>query len=100
MKTNQHNLGLYLKELRISKGLSLKDLAKKTQIDISLISRIEAGERTLNLDYVPALADVLGVNFKTLQTDLLAFSVSETFKDEEYLIEGLKKAMKNLKERN
>ena len=93
---NENRLGEYLKELRTSRGLSLKALAKALDVDFSLISKIEHGERSLSLDMIPGLAKALDADFKTLQIDLMAFRVAEEFGAEEYASEGLKKALKRM----
>jgi len=96
MKKDRNPLGEYLKDLRQTSGLSLKQLASKIDTDYSLLSRIEAGERNLNLDIVPAIAEALNIDFKTLQTDLLALKVAREYKGEEFALEGLKMAVKKL----
>ena len=52
-----------LRGLRIALGLSLDDLAERTHLSPSTISRIETGKRTISLD-------VLGPLCEALQTDL------------------------------
>jgi transcriptional regulator with XRE-family HTH domain len=96
MKKDRNALGEYLKDLRQTNGLSLKELASKIDTDYSLLSRIEAGERNLNLDIVPAIAEALNIDFKSLQTDLLALKVAEEYNGEEFALEGLKMAVKQL----
>jgi hypothetical protein len=51
-------------------GLTLQQVAEKAKIDISTLSRLEAGKRRLALDHLPALAAALGVS-----TDVLLGSV-------------------------
>ena len=59
-----------LRELRTERGLTLQQVAEKAKIDISTLSRLEAGKRRLALDHLPALAAALGVS-----TDALLGSV-------------------------
>jgi transcriptional regulator with XRE-family HTH domain len=50
-----------LRELRTERGLTLQQVAAGANIDISTLSRLEAGKRRLALDHIPALAAALGV---------------------------------------
>ncbi|HWH92985.1 MAG TPA: helix-turn-helix domain-containing protein [Baekduia sp.] len=51
-----------LRELRAEQGLTLQQVAERASIDISTLSRLEAGKRRLALDHLPALASALGVS--------------------------------------
>ena len=51
-----------LRELRTERGLTLRQVAERASIDISTLSRLEAGKRRLALDHVPSLAAALGVS--------------------------------------
>jgi DNA-binding Xre family transcriptional regulator len=51
-----------LRELRTDRGLTLQQVAERASIDLSTLSRLEAGKRRLALDHIPALAAALGVS--------------------------------------
>lgn len=51
-----------LRELRAQRGLTLRQVAERANIDISTLSRLESGKRRLALDHIPALAAGLGVS--------------------------------------
>ncbi len=51
-----------LRELRTERGLTLAQVAERAHIDLSTLSRLEAGKRRLALDHLPALAAALGVS--------------------------------------
>lgn len=51
-----------LRELRSERGLTLQQVAERASIDLSTLSRLEAGKRRLALDHIPALAQALGVS--------------------------------------
>jgi transcriptional regulator with XRE-family HTH domain len=51
-----------LREFRVQRGLTLQQVAQQLSIDISTLSRIEAGKRRLALDHIPGLAAALGVS--------------------------------------
>lgn len=50
-----------LRELRTERGLTLQQVAEAAHLDISTLSRLEAGKRRLALDHLPGLAAALGV---------------------------------------
>ena len=51
-----------LRELRAEQGLTLQQVAERASIEISTLSRLEAGKRRLALDHIPGLASALGVS--------------------------------------
>ena len=62
-----------LRELRTDRGLTLQQVAERANIDVSTLSRLEAGKRRLALDHIPALASALGVS----ADELLASSLPQ-----------------------
>jgi transcriptional regulator with XRE-family HTH domain len=55
-----------LREFRAERGLTLQQVAELASIDVSTLSRLEAGKRRLALDHLPALAGALGVSTDAL----------------------------------
>lgn len=51
-----------LRELRLQQGLTLQQVAQRSSIDVSTLSRLESGKRRLAVDHLPALAAALGVS--------------------------------------
>jgi transcriptional regulator with XRE-family HTH domain len=51
-----------LRELRRQHGLTLEDVAARSSIDVSTLSRLESGKRRLALDHLPRLAAALSVS--------------------------------------
>jgi transcriptional regulator with XRE-family HTH domain len=51
-----------LRELRTQLGLTLEDVAGRSNIDVSTLSRLESGKRRLALDHLPRLAAALSVS--------------------------------------
>ena len=51
-----------LRELRTERGLTLREVADRANLDISTLSRLESGKRRLALDHIAALAAALGVS--------------------------------------
>ena len=58
-----------LRELRVRQGLTLDDVAKRAQIDVSTLSRLESGKRRLALDQLPRLAAALSVSTDDLMRE-------------------------------
>lgn len=57
-----------LRSLRTTLGLSLDELAERTSLSPSTISRIETGKRTISLDVLVPLAEALQIDLDTLLT--------------------------------
>jgi DNA-binding XRE family transcriptional regulator len=55
-----------LRSLRTTLGLSLDELAARTNLSPSTISRIETGKRTISLDVLLPLASALGIDLDAL----------------------------------
>jgi transcriptional regulator with XRE-family HTH domain len=51
-----------LRELRMQHGLTLEDVATRSNIDVSTLSRLESGKRRLALDHLPRLAAALSIS--------------------------------------
>jgi transcriptional regulator with XRE-family HTH domain len=51
-----------LRELRHEQGLTLQQVSDRAKIDVSMLSRLEAGKRRLALDHIPGLAAALSVS--------------------------------------
>ena len=51
-----------LRQLSTQRGLTLEDVATRSSIDVSTLSRLEAGKRRLALDHLPRLAAALSVS--------------------------------------
>ncbi len=50
-----------LREIRTQRGLTLEDVARRADIDVSTLSRLESGKRRLALDHLPRLAAALSI---------------------------------------
>jgi transcriptional regulator with XRE-family HTH domain len=50
-----------LRELRRQRGFTLEEVAARSAIDVSTLSRLESGKRRLALDHLPRLAAALAV---------------------------------------
>ena len=62
----KQKLGLKIKELRKSKGLSQEKLANLAEIDRTYLPTIEKGERNVSIEVIEKLAKALEVKIKDL----------------------------------
>jgi transcriptional regulator with XRE-family HTH domain len=62
-KSSRRTLGDQLRDAIADSGLSAYELAKRSEVNRSTISRFIAGETGLSLDAADALAEVLGLRF-------------------------------------
>ncbi|UXA11447.1 XRE family transcriptional regulator [Mycobacterium sp. SMC-8] len=66
MKANDESVDVRvrrrLRDLRMQRGMTLEDVATKSSIDVSTLSRLESGKRRLALDHLPRLAAALSVS--------------------------------------
>ena len=51
-----------LRALRLAKGMSQAELARRTNMAASTLSRLESGDRHLSIDHIAPLATALGVS--------------------------------------
>jgi len=83
------DLGNYLRELRQSRGMSLKDVSDQLGIDFSMLSKIEHGERQLQSHMIAPIADLFEIDFKSIQIQFINQKILQEFGDEPYLNEAL-----------
>lgn len=91
-------VGSLIKELRLSKGYSAKEFAKKLQIPYSTYSNYENNNREPSLDTLHKICDNLGVTveelirFATLPPDLKDAIVDSLLEND---VEAVKNKLKN-----
>ncbi len=83
-------LGDFLHAIRIQKKLSQRVIADNLDIDISLLSKIEHGERQIQWRMLTGLAELFSLDYRTLQTKYLNQRMKNEFGDEPFFIESLK----------
>ncbi len=89
--------GERIRELRTKQNLLLRQLASKLDVDTSIISKVERGERQLKKEQIPLLADILKADKTELETLWLADQVMDLIKDEPLADEALKSVTKTIK---
>lgn len=90
-------LGMKLRELREEKSVSLRKAAFAIDIDVAILSKMERGERRFTKEVVLKLANLYEANADNLVIDFLSEKVLYELKDENFGLEALKVAEKQLK---
>ncbi len=83
------NFGKYLHDLRVERQLPLRAVAEKLGIDVSLLSKIEHGERFVQAHMLYGVAELFDLNYRDLQIQFLNQKLEEEFGHEPYFIESL-----------
>jgi transcriptional regulator with XRE-family HTH domain len=91
MKKEDINFGALINQLRIQKGIPQKKVASKLGIDISLLSKIEHGERQVQVHMLKALSELFNLNYKELQIQFLNQKIEDAFGDKPFIEEAVKK---------
>lgn len=89
MSTGRIDFGEYLHELRTSNGYSQKKVAEKLGIDISLLSKIEHGERHVQGHMLKPIADLFRLNYKEIQIQYLNQKIENDFGSEPFFNEAV-----------
>jgi len=93
-------LGQKLRELREQAGLSLRKAAMQVDVDVAILSKMERGERKLSKELVLKLAELYKADPNKLIIDFLSEKVLYELEDEDFGLEALKVAEKQLKYKN
>ena len=94
-------LGELIRKKRVEKGLALRELASKIDLDQSTLSKIERNEITAPLRIINPLSQSLDLEYKDLQIKYLSEKLYQELKELDYSVESLEIAKKRLeKERS
>ena len=89
MSSGRIDFGDYLLELRTSAGYSQKKVADKLGIDISMLSKIEHGERQVQGHMLRPMSELFKLNYKDLQIQFLNQRIISEYGKEPYFNEAL-----------
>ena len=89
--------GTFIHGLRKEKRYSLKIVADKLGIDISMLSKIANGERQLQSHMLNGLSELFDLDYKEMQIQLLNQKIDEHFGCEPFYKESILVLSKNLK---
>jgi len=90
-------LGDKIRELRIKQNLLLRQVASKLEVDTSIISKMERGERPIKKEQIAILADILKADKEELQTLWLADQLYNVIEGQPMADEALKSVSKKIK---
>ena len=71
--------GSYLKQIREQKKIPQRKVAHRLDIDTSTLSKMELGERQINVSMIEGLADALGLDYKELQIKFISEKILHDF---------------------
>jgi transcriptional regulator with XRE-family HTH domain len=74
--------GERIRELRTKQSMFLRQLASLLDVDTSIISKIERGDRQMKKEHIPLLAKILKAEIDELMTLWLADQIYAVVKDE------------------
>lgn len=94
MKSSQ--FGSYLKARRIAMGIPQRIVAHALNIDTSTLSKIEIGERQINISMIKPLAAILKIDYKNLQIRFISEKIMTDFSGQPFLKEALTEINKKL----
>ena len=86
-----------LKSKREAKGLLLREVAYKVDVDTALISKIEKGDRKPTREQIEKLAVALDIDYNKLLTLWLSEKVYEDVQGEDVAVDAIKLALKRIK---
>lgn len=90
--------GTYIHLLRKEKKYSLKIVADKLGIDLSLLSKIENGERQLQSHMLNGLSEIFELDYKEMQIQLLNQKIENEYGDEPFIIETIEMYLRTKKQ--
>jgi HTH-type transcriptional regulator, competence development regulator len=92
-----NQFGERIRELRTKQNMLLRQLASALDIDTSIISKIERGDRQLKKEQLPQITEILKADIEELQTLWLADQLYNMVQGEPMADEALKSVSKKLK---
>lgn len=94
-----NSFGEYLRDKREQAGLPLRKIAAELDIDTSVLSKIERGERTAIKRMLPILAKTLNVQQKEIEVEFIKAIVLSEVGDLKFLKIGLEETINIIKGR-
>lgn len=90
------SFGMMMRGLRERSGLSLRQTARLSEIDIALLSKMERGKRKFAMKHIPTLASLYNVDMDDLIIQFLAEKIQYDLKDEKNAENVLQLAEKSI----
>jgi transcriptional regulator with XRE-family HTH domain len=95
--TMANQFGIKIRTLRLQQNKLLRHVASEMDVDTSIMSKIERGDRILKKEQIPIIASILKADTEELQTLWLADQIYDVIKDEKQATEALKSVAKKIK---
>ena len=89
MSHGKIDFGEYLHQLRKEHKLSQKIVADKLEIDISMLSKIEHGERQVQSHMLMPVAELFDLDYRMLQIQFLNQKIENEYGNEPFINEAL-----------
>lgn len=90
-------IGSYLQQLRKERKMSLREVAEYVGIDVSMLSKIEHGERQLQSHMIARIADLFEIEYKSIQIQFLNQRIIDDYGQEPYFKETMEQYLNNFK---
>lgn len=88
---NFEGFGTLINQLRLENNLSQKSVADKLGVDVSMLSKIEHGERQIQQRMLPILSNLFNLDFKELQIKYLTTKMETDYGSEPFFKESLER---------
>lgn len=85
----EKSIGIYLQNLRKERNLSLREVADHIGIDISMLSKIEHGERQIQVHMIKGISDLFDIEFKELQINYINSRIDMEYGKLQFIEEAL-----------
>lgn len=87
------NFGSLINSLRIQHKLSQKAVADRMGIDVSMLSKIEHGERQVQAHMIGVIAELFRLDAKKLHIDYLSSRIKDEYGNSPHFKESIKKCL-------
>lgn len=88
------DIGKMIHQFRKERQLTLKYVADKLQIDLSMLSKIENGDRQIQGHMIKPLSELFKLDYKELQMEFLNQKIENEFGREPFFEETLELMLK------
>jgi transcriptional regulator with XRE-family HTH domain len=85
----ERSIGNYLQNLRKERKMSLRRVADHIGIDVSMLSKIEHGERQLQSHMIEPIAQLFEIDYKTIQIQFINQKIEFEYGDEPFFQEAI-----------
>jgi transcriptional regulator with XRE-family HTH domain len=92
METKHRTFGEHIRYLREQSGSTLKEVATKIHVDISLLAKIERSERQPTSEFIKSIADFFKVEENSLRREFLSEQIAYKILSEDGDLDILKAA--------